>query len=263
MTSLEFARIIRAHVLRNSFEHQAAHLGSALSCVDILSVLFSSHLRNFDPQNWNATNDFLILSKGHAALALYACLKEKDFLTEKELSSYSSSGSNLEEHPNSKIPGVHTASGSLGHGLSFGCGLALGQKLCGSDRRVFVILSDGECNEGTVWEAAIFATAKKLGNLIVLVDNNGWQATGRIEESFGEIKIESIFTSFGWKTFTIDGHDYSQIDETLQLAYQYNEPVAIICKTVKGKGVSFMEDNNNWHYKAPNEYELQKALDEL
>ena len=263
MTSLKFARKIRAQILRSSFEHQAAHLGSALSCVDILSVLFTSHLRNFDPENWNTSNDFLILSKGHAALALYACLKEKDFITERDLNSYSSAGSNLEEHPNSKIPGVHTASGSLGHGLSFGCGLALGQKLIGSERRVFVILSDGECNEGTVWEAAIFAIAKSLENLIVLVDNNGWQATGRIEETFGGIQIEDIFESFGWKTFSIDGHNYSQIDESLRLAYQFKKPVAIICKTIKGKGVSFMEDNNNWHYKAPNEIELQQALNEL
>ena len=263
LNSIELSRSIRKIVLGLSHKYGTAHLGSSLSCADILAVLFNSHLRNYVPEEWNKSNDFFILSKGHAATSLYACLFHNGFITWEELQDYSQPGSNLEEHPNSTIPGVETASGSLGHGLSFGCGLALGQKVKNLKRRTYVVMSDGECNEGTVWEAAMFASAKDLSGLTVLVDHNGWQATGPIQESIGAIKISELFNAFGWHALDVDGHDHAALDLALSETRNLKKPVAIICHTVKGKGVSFMENDNNWHYRAPSPDELRIALIEI
>lgn len=263
MTDSEFAEGLRVLILDLSNKFETAHLGSALSCTDLLSSLFNSQLENYTKQNFGYTNDFFILSKGHAALALYSALYLKKFLTLQELNTFTLKGSYLEEHPNPNIPGVEVASGSLGHGLAVGSGIALGQKILGTDRKVFVLMSDGECNEGTVWESAIFASANKLSNLICLVDLNGWQATGRTTETFGEIKIAELFEAFLWKTYTIDGHDFDQINIRISDAKKSKVPTAIICKTIKGKGVDFMEDDNNWHYKSPNFTELKLALSQV
>lgn len=263
LNSIELSKIIRKIVLSLSHKYGTAHLGSSLSCADILAVLFTSQLQNYVPREWNKSNDFFILSKGHAATTLYACLYQNNFITWEELQDYSQPGSKLEEHPNSSIPGVITASGSLGHGLSFACGLALGQKVKNMNRHTYVVMSDGECNEGTVWEAAMFASAKGLRGLTVLIDHNGWQATGPIQESIGAIKISELFNAFGWHAVDVNGHDHAELDSVLRQTRNLDHPVAIICHTVKGKGVSFMENDNNWHYKAPDADELRIALKEI
>jgi transketolase len=263
MTDSEFAEKLRLLILDLSNKFETAHLGSALSCTDLLASLFNSQLENYTKQNFGNTNDFFILSKGHAALALYSALHLKDFLTLQELNTFTLKGSYLEEHPNPDIPGVEVASGSLGHGLAVGSGIAMGQKILGTERKVFVLMSDGECNEGTVWESAMFASANKLSNLICLVDLNGWQATGRTTETFGEIEIAELFEAFRWKTYAIDGHNFELINACIGEAKKSKIPTAIICKTIKGKGVDFMEDDNNWHYKSPNVTELKQALSQV
>ena len=263
MTDSQFAERIRLLVLNLSNKYGTAHLGSALSCADLLACLFNSQLKNYTKETYGHSNDFFILSKGHAAAALYAALHLKNFITEEDLNTFTLSDSYLEEHPNPNIPGVEVASGSLGHGLPIGSGLALGQKILESNRKVYVLMSDGECNEGSVWEAAMFASSHKLNNLICIVDQNGWQATGQIKETFGEIEIAKLFGAFLWNTYTIDGHDFTQINKCIQEAQNAIAPTAIICKTTKGKGVDFMENDNNWHYKAPDEIELKLAISQI
>lgn len=240
-----------------------AHLGSSLSIVEILSVLFNLQLQNFEPSTYGPTSDQFILSKGHAAVALYACLLEKGFISHKDFDSYCEPGSYFEEHPNFNIPTVLCATGSLGHGLPFACGLALSYKYSQSNQKVFVLMSDGECNEGTVWESAQFAYAKKLNNVIALIDHNKLQATGSIVETIGNLKLAKMFESFGWDTYEIDGHNLREINQTIEKARRNSNPSVIVCNTIKGKGVSFMESDNNWHYRAPNEVELKLAYTEL
>lgn len=260
---VDFSRQIREEILRTYLQHGIAHLGSCLSVVEILCTLVKRHLRNFTPEDFSPSGDLLILSKGHAAVALYSILKNLGFVSQEDLDTFSHPGSIFEEHPNFKIPTVQTATGSLGHGLPFGNGLALGRKTKGSDGHVFVVMSDGECNEGTVWESCAFAAANKLNNITVLVDNNGWQATGRIDETMPGVALGKVFESFGWFSRTIDGHDLPQLDDALQAARIAAKPTAIICKTIKGRGVSFMEDDNNWHYRAPSQDEFERAMKEL
>ena len=260
---VNFSRQIREEILRTYVHHGIAHLGSCLSVVEILCTLVKRHLRSFTPKDFSPSGDLLILSKGHAAVALYSILKNLDFISQEDLDTFSHPGSIFEEHPNFKIPTVQTATGSLGHGLPFGNGLALGRKTKGSDGRVFIVMSDGECNEGTVWESCAFAAANKLNNVTVLVDNNGWQATGRIDETMPDVALGKVFESFGWSSRTIDGHDLAQLDDALEATRNSDQPMAIICQTIKGRGVSFMEDDNNWHYRAPNQDEFERAMKEL
>jgi len=246
-----------------SNQKQTAHLASALSIADILAVLLNSFLK-IDPSSKVIMDDnHLILSKGHAALALYSALYNQKMISWEELRSFSEPGSEFEEHPNPKIPTVDFPTGSLGHGLPLGVGLALANKLQGNSGTVFVLMSDGECNEGTVWEAAQFAHAKKIDNLIVFVDHNGFQATGETSESLGAINLGQVFDSFGWNTETINGNNAEEVSKATKSALHSQFPTAIIANTVKGRGVSFMEHNNNWHYRAPNDHELKQALSEL
>ena len=258
-----YCKAVRKSILNISHSHKSAHLGSSLSIVESLVTLVFRQMNNFSPESYSINSDQLILSKGHAAMSLYAVLLEKKFISIEDFNSYGNTDSIFEEHPNFKIPTVVTSTGSLGHGLPFATGLALGYLKKKTFSRVFAIMSDGECNEGTVWEAARLAYVNKINNIVAIVDNNGWQATGRIEESFGDLAIANCFASFGWKVFEVDGHNISEIDTALENAKNFEKPVAIICKTIKGKGISFMENDNNWHYKFPNESELQLALSEL
>lgn len=259
----EFSKAIRKKVLRICHEKQTAHLGSALSVIDILSVISKLCIpKKIDYRSIDIHDD-VILSKGHAALALYSTLQVLGFITESELNSYSDAGSVFEEHPNQKIPTVHFPTGSLGHGLPLGCGLALGARLKNLKKKTVVIMSDGECNEGTVWEATQFARSKELGGLFVFVDHNKFQATGSTTETLSTISISEAFAGFDWNVREIDGHDHQQIHDSLNAAPGNIRPTAVICHTVKGKGVSFMESDNNWHYKAPNVEELELAIREL
>lgn len=257
------SREIKSICLKLSHAKQTAHLGSALSAADIIACIFSSHLRTDSSGTKKILKDRFLLSKGHAASALYAALFHIGLITEKELWSYADAGSIFEEHPNHKIPGVDFPTGSLGHGLPLGCGMALGDKLLKNDKFTFVLMSDGECNEGTVWESAIFASAKALGNLVVLVDHNKFQATGPTSETFGSISLAQAFRGFGWTVFEVDGNSHNHINDCLTKSRMSNSPTVIVCNTKKGSGVSFMEGNNNWHYRAPNNEELTLALTEL
>ncbi|RME60649.1 MAG: transketolase [Candidatus Dadabacteria bacterium] len=229
----------------------------------MLTVLFWEVLNKEDiVLNVPWRNKF-ILSKGHAALALYTVLYFKGILPEELYSTVGDNGSILAEHPPFKPElGLEAATGSLGHGLSIGAGLALGAKLRGWPSRVYVLLSDGECNEGSVWEAAMFASSKQLNNITAVVDFNKWQATGRSEEILAISPLKEKFISFGWEAVEINGHSFTQLKDTL-CRRESEKPLAIIAHTVKGKGVSFMEDDNNWHYRIPSEEDVAKAFKEL
>jgi transketolase len=254
------ARQIRFEVVKMSSSGKAAHLGSSLSCVDILVALYFSFLK-IDPKD--PYRDRFILSKGHAVSALYATLAYKNFFPKDALASFNKDGSALPEHPSPYcVPGLEVATGSLGHGLSFGIGHALAAKISEQNFKVAVLLSDGECNEGSVWEAAMFAPAKKLNNLIAIIDFNKWQATGRSCEVMQLQPLKEKWASFGWDAHEIDGHDIAAILKILSLK-DNDRPCAIIAHTVKGKGVSFMEDDNNWHYRIPTAEEVELAQKEL
>ncbi len=260
------ARRVRRRVVTMSHVGRAPHLGSALSCVDLLVSAYFAAMdidpnRADDPQR-----DRLILSKGHAAAALYAVLAERGFFPDIWLDEYAVNGGRLPEQPAPGCaPGVEAATGSLGHGLPIGAGMALAGRIQKQDYHVFVVLSDGECNEGSVWEAAMFAPAQQLGNLTAVIDDNQWQATGRSADIMALQPLADKWRAFGWRAVEIDGHDHHAIASVMAetKSTQGNEPTAIIARTVKGKGVSFMEDDNNWHYRVPNEEELNAAMKEL
>jgi len=209
--------------------------------------------------------DRFILSKGHAATALYATLAERGFFPKEWLDSFAKHGSPLAEQPSpSCAPGVELATGSLGHGLPVGAGMALAAKILNHPYRVYVVMSDGECNEGTVWEAALFAPANKLGNLAVVIDYNKWQATGRSNEVMNLPSLREKWAAFGWEASEVDGNNIAAVTAALKrIPENATKPTAIIANTVKGKGVSFMEDDNNWHYRIPNDEEVQAAKKEL
>ncbi|PCI31318.1 MAG: transketolase [Elusimicrobia bacterium] len=254
----------RAKVIEMSHTAKTAHLASSLSCIDIIAVLYGQILNINSNNLLSADRDRFILSKGHAAAALYVALVHKKILNESDLDTYGQVGSLLEEHPSPKLPGVEAATGSLGHGLPFGCGIALAGRIRGLDYRTFILMSDGECNEGSVWEAAMFAAGKRLGSLCALVDFNKWQATGRSREVLALDPLIDKFSSFGWKVHEIDGHDHEQITNAVSGVTVDNEkPTMVIAHTVKGKGVSFMEDDNNWHYRVPTSEEVLAAKVEL
>jgi transketolase len=262
--SVRLAAQFRARVVTMSHAAKAAHLASALSCIDIVTVLYHSVL-NIDPlrPDWE-TRDRFILSKGHAAAALYVALAHRGLIAEADLHTYGKAGSLLEEHPSPKVPGVEAATGSLGHGLPHGCGMALAGRIKQQDYRTFVLMSDGECNEGSVWEACLFAAAKRLGNLCAFVDFNKWQATGRSQEVLALDPLADKFRSFGWLVEEIDGHDHEQIRRAVAgVSAARQQPTMIVAHTVKGRGVSFMEDDNNWHYRIPTEEEVVRAYAEL
>jgi len=253
------AKEIRKDVLKMSYEMKTAHLASSLSCVDIVSTIYESFLKIKNNYLKNIKRNRFILSKGHAATTLYSVLFRKKIISKKEFNSFCKPNSLLEEHPSPKIKGVECATGSLGHGLPIACGIALGNKIKKNKAKTYVLISDGECNEGSTWEAAMFASAKQLNNLILIVDYNKWQATGRSDEIFSLAPLAKKFETFNWKIFEINGHNYYQLINTLKYSSK-KKPIAIIANTIKGKGVSFMEGNNNWHYKSPDEQELIRSL---
>jgi transketolase len=256
---------LRGRIIAMSHAAQAAHLASSLSCADILTAAYWCAL-NIDPQNpGDPLRDRFILSKGHAAAALYATLAMRGYFPLEELDTFCRDGGRLAEHPPANLlPGVEAATGSLGHGLSLGCGMALSGRIKGETFRVYALLSDGENNEGSVWEAAMFAAAQRLDNVCVVVDYNKWQATARSDETMMLAPLHDKWAAFGWDACEIDGHDVSALAEAMQhVPNGSGKPVALIAHTVKGKGVSFMEDDNNWHYRAPTAEEVVKARREL
>lgn len=257
---------MRGDLVEMSYSADAMHLGSSLSCVEIFVALYQGGCLNLDPKNpCAATRDRVILSKGHASMTFYMALADAGFFPKDLLKTFNKTGSHLTEHPNiGALPGLEVTTGSLGHGLSLGLGMALASRIQYLPFKVFVIMSDGECNEGSVWEAAMLAPAQKLENLIVIIDFNRWQATGRSEEIMALNPLKEKWESFGWNAYDVDGHDVSALIRILSATPDKpGKPTAIIAHTVKGKGISFMEDDNNWHYRIPNAEEVKKAKEEL
>ena len=259
------ARRIRWRVVQMSHDGRAPHLGSSLSIVDILVALHWTALRIDPKRPGDADRDRLIVSKGHAAMALYAVLAERGFFPADLLDSFNQDDSLLPEQPlPNSLPGIEAATGSLGHGLSLGLGMALAARIQQRNYRVWTVLSDGECNEGSVWEAALFAAAQRLENVMAVVDYNRWQATGRSNEIMCLAPLKEKWQAFGWNAVEVDGHDLAALTDVLgNLPDGSGKPVAVVAHTTKGKGVSFMEDDNNWHYRIPDETELRDALAEL
>ncbi|MDO4182239.1 MAG: transketolase [Coriobacteriia bacterium] len=257
---------LRCHILRMLAQAGSGHPGGSLSCIDILTALYAE-VMNHDPANPEMEGrDWFFLAKGHAAPALYAVLADAGYFPVEELDTLRKLGSRLQGHPDSsQLPGVEVSTGSLGQGLSIACGVAAGLKLDGKPGCVFALLGDGECEEGQVWEAAMFAAHRGLDNLVAIVDNNGLQIDGNIQDVCNPEDIGTKFAAFGWDIMEMDGHNMAQIVETLNAAKeaQGGKPHVIIAHTVKGKGVSFMENQAGWHGKAPNAEQLQAALDEL
>jgi transketolase len=256
---------IRRQVIFMSHRTGAAHLGSSLSCVDILVALYY-HILKIEPKDPNnKMRDRFILSKGHAIATQYAILADKGFFPVELLATFAQPDSCLPEHPAPRcVPGLEVATGSLGHGLSIGLGMALAGRIQQQSYQVYVVVSDGECNEGSVWEAALLAPAQKIGNLTVIIDYNKWQATGRSNEVMALEPLMKKWSAFGWDAYEIDGHNIKELIDVLSRKTGNNhKPTAIIAHTIKGKGVSFMEDDNNWHYRIPNAEELNLAMMEL
>jgi transketolase len=265
MNSHELAKKIRIHCLNMTNHANSSHIGSMLSIADIIAVLYSDVLR-FDANNPKFSNrDRLILSKGHAGAALYAALSECGFFPIEELKTYCDNESRLSGHVSSKIPGVEISTGSLGHGLSIGAGISLFLKNKDNKSRVFVILGDGECDEGMIWEAAMFASHHQLTNLISIIDYNKIQSLGTIESTLKLEPFKAKWEAFGWKVLEIDGHNHDQLHKILNLSFNRSKykPLCIIAHTIKGKGVSFMENTVLWHYRSPQNEEYEQAKKEL
>ena len=256
------AKALRKTVLDMAYAGSAVHIGCAFSIIELLAVLYRNHLRypGNDPQA--VGRDYLVLSKGHGVMAQYACMRELGWLKDEAFSGYFSDGSDLKGLSDSRIPGLEVTSGSLGHGLSVGVGLAMGAKLRGTDQKTYALVGDGEINEGPIWEGALFAAHHELKNFMLIVDQNGFQAMGRTQEVINLGNIQSKFESFGFEAATIDGHDETSIDSSIsQLwASKSTAPKALIATTVKGKGVPFMENNNVWHYTRLDQETYARAL---
>jgi transketolase len=262
------ANDIRIDIIKMLREAGSGHPGGSLSAADIMSVLFFSGILSHDPHGQDdPLRDRFILSKGHAAPVLYATLAEAGYLPKDELSTLRSFGTRLQGHPDSKLlPGVEVCTGSLGQGLSIASGLALGLRrhALAKTPSVFALLGDGELDEGQIWEAAMFSAANHLDNLVAIVDNNGLQIDGSNAEVCDLGDVPAKFRAFGWETVEVDGHDIQAILDALTAAKAATAgPVAVIAHTVKGKGVSFMENQVGWHGKAPNAEQAAQALSEL
>jgi transketolase len=260
------ARELRARIIDNSSRTGTPHLASCLSCVDILTALYFDVLKIDPAQPRDAARDRFILSKGHGAPTLFQVLAKRGFYPESMLESYGQDGGVFAEHPPTPdhLAGIEAATGSLGHGLPIGLGMALAGRIQERPYSVYVVLGDGECNEGSVWEAAMLAAAQRVANLCVIVDFNKWQATGRSREIMALDPLVDKWRAFGWNAVEVDGHDITALLDALQRHPAVDgRPTAIIAHTVKGKGVSFMEDDNNWHYRIPTADEVIKAKQEL
>lgn len=260
----EFARRMRANALRMVQRARASHIGSALSICDIVAVLYGQVMQLDPSQPAWVERDRFILSKGHACVAIYAALAEAGFITEADLLSYGQDHSMLMNHISHKVPGVEFSTGSLGHGLSFGVGKALAAKKRGQTWRTFVQLSDGELGEGSNWEALMFAAHHGLDNLVAIIDYNKLQSLTTVEKTLRIEPLADKMRAFGWAVREVDGHDHQALSEALAGApWQSGQPSVLIAHTIKGRGVSFMENSVDWHYRSPDAEQLEQALKEL
>lgn len=263
-SSQELAKEVRNHSLKMVHRSKGSHIGSALSIADIVSVLYFDILE-IDPTNYNnSERDIFILSKGHACVSLYSVLGLKGFFDLEELKTYGQNGSPFMNHISHKVPGVEFSTGSLGHGVPFALGKALGIKIRNSKNKVFVVVGDGELDEGSNWEAILFAAHNNISNLTIIVDYNNLQSLTTVDKTMGLEPLTDKFKAFGCNVFECDGHNHEQLRDVLNKIESIHEkPSVVICKTVKGKGVSFMENEVKWHYKNPNDAELEQALNEI
>lgn len=266
-TSEQLAWLIRRHAVEMTHLSGGSHLGAILSVADIMAVLYAETLR-YDNQNpkWDGRDRF-ILSKGHAGASVYAALAESGFFPTEELKTHYQNGSRLSGHVSHHLPGVDLSTGSLGHGLGVGAGMAYALKKDGKDNHVFVVMGDGECNEGSVWEAALFANHFRLNNLVAIVDHNHMQSLDFNENTLEIEDFASKWTAFGWRVIEIDGNDHRQLKEAIAIAKSedlYHKPTVIIANTIKGKGISFMQNDILWHYRFPHDgWEYDMAVSEL
>lgn len=253
---------LRRWIIEQSLESKVGHIGSALSIVEIMAVLWEKVLRQ--PGSSDPDRDRFLLTKGHAALALYGVLRDRGLISEEQFHTYCKDGSILGAHPEYSLPSVEVATGSLGQGLSVACGLAYALKQRGSPARVFALLSDAECNEGQVWEAIMFAAHHQLHNLIAIVDDNGSQAMGATTSILALKPLERRWQAFGWHVLNVDGHDEKGLLTAFTEGLQgRTEPTVVLARTVLGKGVSFMEDRLEWHYRNLTPELAHRALEEL
>lgn len=264
MTSEQLAWKIRRHGIEMTHLSGGSHIGAIMSVADIIGVLYAEVL-DFDVNNPKADNrDRFILSKGHAGAAIYAALAESGFFNTEELKTHYQNGSRLSGHVSHHVPGVDFSTGSLGHGLSAAAGMALAAKQDGKSHKCYVILGDGECNEGSVWEAALFATHFSLDNLVCIVDHNKMQSLDFCDKTLSTTPLAGIWQSFGWNVIDIDGNDHTQCREAFKSIPANGKPTVIIANTVKGKGISYMENDILWHYRFPHDgWEYDMAVTEL
>ncbi len=252
---------LRREIVRMVYENRDGHIPSAFSIVDIIELLYRSYLK-FDPKNplWPG-RDYFILSKGHGCLALYVVLKERSILTDEHLRMFCTSKGILGEHPDcTKVPGVEASTGSLGHGLSMAVGMALGLRIQNKSNRIFVLVGDGECHEGTVWEAANVSNNLQLGNLAVIVDWNGSAA-----QLMPRDDLEAKWKAFGWNTMVVNGHSQEELNQAFEkISFEpTGAPTVILAKTVKGKGVEMLEGHGTWHHRIPTEQEVKMIMEVL
>jgi transketolase len=240
---------LRRTILEMAYSGSTVHIACAFSIVEILAVLYRSHLR-LGPDPRSPDRDYLVLSKGHGVMAQYACLRELGWVTDAEVRNYFGDGTALKGLSDAHVPGLEVTSGSLGHGLSVGVGLALAAKRNGTGQRVYAVVGDGESNEGPIWEALLFAAQQRLGNLTVIIDANGQQAMGRTREVLDLEPLTDKLRAFGCETREVDGHDEAALDSAFSelTTWAGDMPRAVVARTVKGHGVSFMADDNRWHY---------------
>lgn len=263
MTSEQLAKKLRRHVVEMAHYSHESHVASALSICDIVAVLYNDVLKKFPDDVTNNERDRFILSKGHACSAVYAALAETNFFPVRELNSQCQDGSRLSGHiTHQNVPGVEVSTGSLGHGCCMAAGMALNGKIKTKSYRVYVIVGDGECDEGSVWEMALFAHQYRLGNLCVIVDSNKMQAMGYCKEVADHIDLADKWRAFGWNVKEVDGHDHAELRSEMGNLKE-NIPTCIVANTIKGKGISFMEDNLLWHYRDPQGKDYEQAIQEL
>ncbi len=264
MNTEDYAKQIRKNIYRIAHESRSGHMGGAFSMADLIAVLYFGDVLRYDPKNpdWE-DRDFFVLSKGHASYALYAALQLAGFFDENELWHVGKPGSRFGEHPKlHEIPGVEASTGALGHGLSFSIGIAYANKVDRKDSHVYTILGDGECQEGSIWEGALSAPTLGLDNLTVIVDHNKLQAMDRLEKIVKMAPFGDKWRAFGWYVIEIDGHDHGQIKDAM-LHREQGRPILVVANTIKGKGVSFMENMPLWHVRMPNEEELPILMKDL
>lgn len=261
----KIAKAIRRDILHMIYKSKAPHIGSSFSIVEILVALYCKYLKISPDNTLDWDRDRFILSKGHGCAALYAVLAHRGFLDSDDIKGFGSNGGTLEWHPSIDLArGIEVSTGSLGHGLSIGTGMAIAAKCDKASSRVFALMSDGEIQSGFVWEAAMFAAHHKLDNLVAIIDYNKIQALGKVEEVNDLEPLGDKWFSFGWEAKEIDGHDLGQIFSALEnIPFKKGKPSVIIAHTIKGKGVSFMENDLLWHYRCPDAEEYQRAIREL